>query len=842
MNTEEPEADMNNEFNRENFERLLIENEELKKKLADSNSEEEADSFVNALYSTAEDKNSREENIATGEQHLRLVFENAGVGLIITNSQGKLIGVNPAFARMLNYSVHELMQMSFQELTHPEDLAREIFLVEQILSNQRESYQIEKRYLRRDNSIIWLRMTVSVNRAVDRSISYIIGVAEDITSKRAAEEELKRNREFLKKIINVNPNLIFVKNQNGEYIMANEALASAYGVKVEDILHKTDQAFDLDKDQIQHIKETDLKVLENRETVIIEEEPLTFPGQGIRYFKTVKVPIYAGPEDEDCVLVVSSDITERKQKQKELEESRKEAESATLAKSRFLANMSHEIRTPMNSIIGMASLLVDTSLDDDQYDFVETIRNNGEALIALINDILDFSKIEAGMMQLEEHAFRLHEVIENTVMVFAFKAMQKQLEYTLFIDPDIPEQIFADSTRLRQIMANLISNAVKFTGSGGIHTRIEKIPGEEKGSFSIRFSVTDTGPGIAPERQEQIFDSFSQADASITRQFGGTGLGLSISKSLLELMGSELRLVSELNHGSTFSFDIYQKNEKLPDQSATLAAIDLTGKSYLIYDRFSSNGDIIAEYLKFCKAEVKTVLNENDFCLALKKEKFTSAFLFTGYNSAAELKIIQEQAGSDCLEKGDNTIALFNPAGSELQASKRTHFSGVYHTPLKISDLPRILSAENISRTKAKVETIVNQQKTDIQILLAEDNTDNQNLIIHFLKKIGLTCDIADNGEISVEMAQKKEYDIILMDVQMPVMDGLTATRKILENASTGDNKTPVIVALTANAMVEDREACYQAGMKFYLSKPLRPALFSQTITDIITGVTSKTD
>ncbi len=506
---------------------------------------------------------------------------------------------------------------------------------------------------------------------------------------------------------------------------------------------------------------------------------------------------------------------------KEERKARQEAEDSNIAKSVFLATMSHEIRTPMNGVIGMASLLKQTSLTTEQKEYSDTILSCGESLLNVINDILDFSKIEAGKMELEQKDFNLRNCIEEVLDIFANKANKMGIDLIYQIDFNVPVTVIGDSLRLRQVIINLVSNAVKFTQQGEIFIGVNLVA--LKGSDAeISFQVRDTGIGIPSDKIDRLFKSFSQVDSSTTRKYGGTGLGLVICEKLIALMGGNISVESEVGKGTKFCFSIKAGLSQEAQNEANLDVALLAGKRILIVDDNFTNSTVIQSNLKQFRCVTKLVtsgkeallmlLEISDFDLIIADMQMTD---MDGMQLASRIR--QEYAKLP--------IILLSGFGDDKPKGRLEALCTIVNKPIKqnilVKQILRLLKHEDeiVLIEKPKNLLSPNFAKTyPLNILITEDNIVNQKLAERVLTKLGYKPEKAHNGEEALFAQEKRSYDLILMDVQMPVMDGLEATKKI----RLLPGKQPIIIATTANAMMEDQETCLQAGMDDYISKPIK--------------------
>jgi len=572
-----------------------------------------------------------------------------------------------------------------------------------------------------------------------------------------------------------------------------------------------------------------------------------------RVLETSTRLIYEG-ERPAWIQGIARDITERKQIEAALAQARDAALESARLKSEFLANMSHEIRTPMNGIIGMTELALDTPLNSEQRDYLNMVRISADSLLGIINDILDFSKIEAGKLELDLITFDLHETMADALGPLALRAEQKGLELAFHIGPDIPSELVGDANRLRQVLVNLVGNAIKFTTRGEVSLLVE-LDKQTPDDVSLRFHVRDTGIGVPLEKQDVIFEAFAQADGSTTRNFGGTGLGLAITSQLVQLMGGRIWVESpapaipEAGPGSIFHFTLHAGVPKSREKRSTPAMrAELCDLRVLVVDDNATNQRILKEILTNWQMVVVAVdsgpaaLSEmshavavdNPFRLVLLDAQMPG---MDGFVVAERIKEKPEFAGA--------TVMMLSSKDQSIQSARcRALGLQIYLTkPVRQSELLRaiLLALGSSSANDFHTETQLTQPLAvvagGLQILLAEDNLINQRLATRILEKRGHSVAVATDGRQAVEMLARKQFDVVLMDVQMPELNGFDATALIRHREQASGNHIPII-AMTAHAMKGDRERCLAAGMDFYLSKPLKAELLLQTIDELVPSCT----
>ena len=643
-----------------------------------------------------------------------------------------------------------------------------------------------------------------------------------------AEASLAYERNLLRTLIDNMPDCIYVKDADSRFLVANAGVAHLMGVTGPDqLLGKTD--FDFYPPELaQRYRNDELAILRNGQAVINREEPTRTPEGEERWLLTTKVPV-RDPDGHPVGLVgMGRDITVRKAAEAALIEAKQAAEHASRSKSEFLANMSHEIRTPMNGIMGMTELALDTNLTQEQRDCLDAVKSSAESLLTIINDILDFSKIEANRLQLDSVPFHLRDSIEETARILAPSAFDKGLELVCDVHPDVPETVIGDPTRLRQIVVNLVGNAIKFTSRGEVSLCVA-VDAIDEATVQLLFTVSDTGIGIPKDKQRIIFEAFSQADSSTTRKYGGTGLGLTISAQLTEMMGGSIWLESEVGSGSHFHFTARLGIGATAATERPLP-VDLRGLAVLVVDDNSTNREYLRNLLTHWNMRPQAADSAGAALAAMRRARETGdpfRLVLTdchmpdtdGFTLAESIKADPQFAGAG--------ILMLSSAGQRGDAARcrQIGISGYLTKPVSQAELRRAiesaLAAPRPSDPALVTRHSLRETRRGLRVLVAEDNAVNQKVAARMLEKAGHSVVIVSNGREALAQLEAQPFDVVLMDVQMPEMDGMEATALLRERERATGAHVPVI-ALTAHAMKGDRERCEAAGMDSYLSKPLQ--------------------
>ncbi len=696
----------------------------------------------------------------------------------------------------------------------------------------------EERQNRPDGCALWLQTNKLPLRDSESKVTGIIGTYEDITERKQAEKELRLTQFSLEHASDA----IHWVNSQGRIVYVNEAMCRSLERSREELLSLSIPDINplFPKERWGPIWEE----IKERGSMTFETQLKTKQGEVFPVEKTINYMEFDGKE---YAFASARDITERKRGEQVLREAKEAAEAASRAKSEFLANMSHEIRTPINGIMGMTELTLDTELNPEQREYLGLVRSSGESLLLVINDILDFSKVESGKLNLETIEFNIYDCVGETMKAMALRAHQKGLELAYDADPEVPSHLVGDPGRLRQVLVNLVGNAIKFTRDGEVLVTIEKLSHDAAG-VELHFKVKDTGIGISPEKHGLLFKAFSQADSSTTRKYGGTGLGLAISARLVELMAGKIWLESSEGEGSTFHFTArFAAAEVKAQPAAPLLPAELQGLSVLVVDDNKTNRRIL--YLMTRGWGMRpSAVESGAAALAVldtarqKKDPFRLVLIDSNMpvmDGFALAEKIQERSARN--GGAEATVLMLTSGGHPGEATrcKQLGISAYLLKPVAKADLmAAILTALSPHQGKMSpspalvTRHTLRQSARKLRILVAEDNAVNQAVILRMLQKMGHTPVLAQTGKEALALASKEKFDLAFMDVQMPEMDGMAATAAIRERETISRTHLPIF-AMTAHAMTGDRERCLEAGMDGYITKPVRFSDVEQALSGL---------
>ena len=793
------------------------------------------------------------EDLHESERRFRSMVENGSDIIAILNADGTRRYMSPPGERVLGYSPDEIAGTHAFQGLHPDDRSRVMEAFRQAAKTPGTTVSIEYRLRHKDGS--WRHIeTTAKNLLHDPAVRGIVLNSRDVTERCRAEEALR----FTQFSVDHAAEAAFWMDRGARFIYVNEAACRSLGYSREELLTMAVQ--DIDPDFTPDGWAACWSELRERGSLIIEARQRTRDGRIFPVELTLNFVQFEGKE-HNCAFV--RDISERKRAEAELVRTHKEmektnrqleqaiqhanllalkAEVANVAKSEFLANMSHEIRTPMNGVIGMTGLLLETEMTPEQQEYARTIHASADALLSLINDILDFSKIEAGQLELENLDFDLRTTVEDVADMLGMRAKEKGLEFSVLIHPDVPALVRGDPGRIRQILINLTGNAIKFTERGGVHIRVS-LDDENETHATVRFAVVDTGIGIPQDRRDRIFRSFSQVDASITRRYGGSGLGLAISKQLVQMMGGEIGFESpstslcagEEGKGSTFWFVVGLEKQAAGRQSARRLPEDIRKARVLVVDDDETNRAVFREMLRSWGCRFDEASGGEQALEMLKRAReagspFRVALIdmqMPGMDGKTLGRKIKAAPGLR-----DTQLVMLTSVGTrgETTELERIGFAAYLTKPVNLSqlydclvtvlgDAPACDGAPG--RRIITRHTLREERKRRIRVLVAEDNVVNQKVALRILEKLGYRADAVANGQEAVSALEAIPYDLVLMDVQMPEMNGFEAARLIRDPASRVLRHDIPIIAMTAHALKGDRERCLEAGMNDYLSKPV---------------------
>ncbi|MCJ7824933.1 MAG: response regulator [Anaerolineales bacterium] len=754
--------------------------------------------------------------------YFQALVDHNPVAIVTLDLEHRIIEANKAFEDLFGYTKSEVRNKRLDVLISKTDSFDDaVQITEKVIAG--ESVRTEGKRPRKDGTLVDVEI-FGVPVMLNGKLIGALGLYLDITERNRMEQDLHAAKDHAEMVNRVIPSAVFTVDTQGIITSVNDKAVQVTGYSREEMIGQSCKLFALEpcvercgvfsggEEKPITAKECTILTKAKEERIILKNADLLRNAEG---------QVIGGIESFE-------DITHRKEIERALKSAKEDAEAAVRAKADFLANMSHEIRTPLNAVVGMTGLLLDTSLDVEQFEFVETIRNSSDALLGVINDILDYSKIEVGKMELEEQPFNLRTCVESALDLINAEAARKHIEIAYVLDEFAPNIFSGDVTRLRQVLVNLLSNAVKFTEKGEVVVTAS-VKVLDNGLQEIHFEVRDTGIGIPDESIEMLFESFSQVDASTTRVYGGTGLGLTISKFLVEAMGGRIWVESEVGVGSVFHFTI--KADSVPETTPVYPRGDqpeLMTRRILIVDDNKTNRQILCrQTTSWGMIPVAVPSGAKALELLRSGEKFNVAILdmqmprMDGKTLAQEIKRMADYAamplimftslGRNLLEADDHQDGLFNAF-----LAKPVKPSQLYNTLLEVLD-SQPKKEKRVYQTKPFDPRMA--ERLPMQILLVEDNAVNQKVAMSILGRLGYRVDMAADGREALDAVQRRFYDVVLMDIQMPEMDGEEATKYIRDHIP--QDKQPHIIAMTAHALAGDRERYLKAGMDDYISKPV---------------------
>jgi PAS domain S-box-containing protein len=767
-------------------------------------------------------------------EQFRLVVEAAPNGLLMTDEKGIVVLANSQIEKLFGYAKQELLGQSLEILV-PERFRGRHHAHRERFSAAPQARPVHGRPelfgLRKDGSEF--PVEIGLNPIKMASGTHVLASIMDITERKAADERMRQSEERFRSMIeNVKDHAIFMLDGEGRVLTWNKGAERLTGHGPEEIIGEHYSCFYPTEDRESGKPEQILQaVLADGQW---EDEGWRLRKDGSKFWANV---VITAVRDEAGSLLgfsaVTRDLTRRRQIEEKLRTAKEEADAANQAKSAFLANVSHEIRTPMAGMIGMAGLLFDTELSPAQREYCEIIRRSSESLLTVINDLLDFSKVESGKLELEIIDFDLRSAVEEVMDLFAKQAEDKGVDLINFIRHDVPTRLQGDPGRLRQVLSNLVNNALKFTSEGEVVVRVA-IQEQTSSYVVLRFSVTDTGIGIPQEKQGKLFNAFTQVDASTTRRYGGTGLGLAICKKFIELMQGEISVKSEPASGSTFWFTAQFLKQRGNARNPSSPSTNLHGVRALVVEGNSTTRVVLDHYLSALQ-----IVNDNavDAPAALEMLRVAAEnrkpydlaildFRLSGVDGVELARAIRKDP-----KFGTPKLLLLTSLGKrgDAKLAQAVGINAYLTKPLSFSCLSECLTVLMGEQSKTDSSALVTRHtlaslkgQQRLRILVADDNYINQKVTAALLENMGERADVVGNGKEALEAFKLIPYDIVLLDLQMPEMDGFEASIQMrLHEYKTGRHS--VIIAVTAHAMKEDREKCLGAGMDDYISKPINP-------------------
>jgi two-component system sensor histidine kinase/response regulator len=765
--------------------------------------------------------------------------------VVITDAQGTIEYVNPKFTQVTGYSFAEAMGQNPRILKSGEKTPEEYKELWDTITSGRE-WRGQFHNKKKNGELYWESASISPLKDADGVITHFVAVKEDITAMKEAQDEVAK----LSLVASRTDNAVIITDKEGLIEWVNDGFTRMTGYTFPEVIGKRPGAFLQgplsDPETIRRIR----ACLRGKEPFV--EEIINYNKQGQPFWVSMDItPVYDDRGELAKFISIERDVTQRKETEEALRQAKEAADAANRAKSEFLASMSHEIRTPMNAIIGMAELLEETPLNQEQRKFVDVFHSAGENLLNIINDILDLSKVEAGQITLENIDFDLGELVEKVSEVMALRAHEKNIELACRLMPEVPIFLVGDPGRLRQVLTNLLGNAIKFTERGEVFLEVglpgpDQAPDAESAEITLLFSIKDTGIGIPPDKMDFIFEKFTQADNSTARRYGGTGLGLAISKQLVELMGGRIKAESQPGQGSTFSFTLPLAKQQVPKEAPTVPVSDLRGLKILIVDDNATNRLILREVLTSWEAVVTEAADGELGLAQLKRARDAGApyqlvlldYRMPGMNGFEVAEAIKQDP---TLVSTTLMMLTSDTRGGDFATARKLGLEAYLVKPVKRADLREAINlalsqATGPSEVPAPARPQVLADQRSLGILLVDDSADNRLLVESYLKTSPYKLDLAENGEVAVEKFKSGHYDLVLMDMQMPVMDGYTATATIRQWESQSGLRPTPIIALTAFALKEEVQKSLDAGCDAHLTKPIKKAILLEAINKMCPG------
>jgi two-component system sensor histidine kinase/response regulator len=798
---------------------------------------------VSVLVRDISEHKQLEKSLRISEDRTRAILDRIEDGCfeVELSEEGRYLFVNQGFCDITGYSANEMLGKSFREFFDAETNRQLRLAYRRVYETGEPLKAFEYALTRKDGTKRYVEETVSLKRDPQGRPSAFIGIRRDSTERKLAEERIRVSEERYRAILEQIEDGYFEIDLRGRYQLVNDAYCRMLRCPASDIVGKSYKEI-VPPLQVPMLYEVFHKVYETGEPVRSLEYETGRPDGSPIYVEN-SITLRKNRQGQPIGYhVIVRDITERKRTEQELEATKDAAEAANRAKSTFLATMSHEIRTPMNGILGMTELILDTELTTEQREYLGLVKSSAESLLSIINDVLDFSRIEAQKLELESIPFDLRESLGETMKALSFRAHQKGLELVYDVQPDVPEGLVGDPTRIRQIAVNLVGNAIKFTERGEVVITVEQAPAEpyDDGTVFLHFAVRDTGVGVPADKQQKIFEAFSQADGSMARKYGGTGLGLAICVRLVERMGGRIWLESEPGKGSTFHFTARLAMPKTsPARPAALPPEQLRDLSVLVADDNYTNRVVLQGLLTRWGMKPTAVEGGKAALEALRIAKsmgysFPLVLLdgqmpqMDGFTAAEQIQRNPDLVGA--------TIMMLTSSGhlGDAARCRQLGISAYLVKPIRPAELlDAICLIVQKSAPKTAVPLVTRHILREIRhrtlVLLVEDNPVNQKLAVALLEKRGFAVTTAGNGKVALAALEREPFDLVLMDVQMPEMDGLEATSAIRQGEKSTGRHVPII-AMTAHALKGDQERCLAAGMDAYVSKPIRTSELFETI------------